>query len=29
MRRISPGGHAPPAETPRLITTFFKEHAKK
>lgn len=26
---IYPGGHAPPAETPKLIATFFKEQAKK
>lgn len=26
---IYPGGHAPPAETPKVIATFFKEHAKK
>jgi polyhydroxybutyrate depolymerase len=26
---IYPGGHAPPAETPKLIATFFKEQGKK
>ena len=26
---ISPGGHAFPSEAPRLITKFFKQHAKK